>query len=66
MTIEKFLKWCAERWKEKSTKRSVWLIGCGVIAIVYAIINHEPSSAITGAGITIYGAFNAATPDTLQ
>jgi hypothetical protein len=60
---EKVLTWCAARWKEPSTKRSVWLIGCGVIAIIYAIINHEPSSAITGAGILIYGALNGATPE---
>ncbi len=61
--IEALLSWCAARWKEPSTKRSVWLIGCGLVAIVYAIINHEPSSAITGAGIVIYGALNGATPE---
>lgn len=61
--FELVLKWLVERWKEPSTKRSVWLVGCGIIAIVYAIINREPSSAITGAGIVIYGALNAATPE---
>ena len=63
MNGEKILAWIIARWSEKSTKRSVWLVGCGVVAIVYAIINKEPSSAITGAGILIYGTINSATPE---
>ena len=63
INFEIVLEWISARWAEKSTKRSVWLIACGIIAIIYAIINHEPSSAITGAGIVIYGALNGATPE---
>ncbi|NTU49515.1 MAG: hypothetical protein HGA87_01230 [Desulfobulbaceae bacterium] len=61
--MEKVLVWCVARWKEPSTKRSVWLIGCGVVGIIYAIINKEPSSAIVSAGTVIYGAMNAVTPE---
>lgn len=57
------IDWIKVRWAEDSTKRSMWLVGTGVITIIYAIIQHEPSSAILGAGSTIYGALNAATPD---
>ncbi|NTV60639.1 MAG: hypothetical protein HGA77_04950 [Chlorobiaceae bacterium] len=61
--MTKALAWIAARWKEPSTKRSIWLVGTGIIAIVYAIINREPSSAIVGAGTTIYGLLNASTPE---
>lgn len=58
------MNWLSARWAEKSTKRSLPLLACGVTAIIYAIINHEPSSAITGVGISIYATLNAATPET--
>lgn len=57
------MEWIKERLKENSTKRSLILLGCGIISIVYAIMNQEPSSAILGVGTTIYSTLNAVTPE---
>ena len=47
----------------ESTQRSVPAFGIALIAIGYAIAKGEPSSAILAAGVMLYTALNAVTPD---
>jgi hypothetical protein len=57
------MDWIKARLKEKSTQRSIPLFVGGVVAVFYAIYNHEPSSAIVGAVVSLYGVMNAVTPE---
>lgn len=61
--METVLKWIMARWAEKSTQRSVPACVIAIVAMVYAIIKSEPSSAILAASTTIYTFMNAVTPE---
>jgi len=61
--FELVLKWIAERWAEPSTKRSVPAFAIATIAIVYAVIKGEPSSAILAAGVMLYTFLNTVTSE---
>ena len=61
--MNEIINWVKKRWAEKSTQRSVPAFGIAVIAIGYAIVKGEPSSAILAAGVMLYTALNAVTPD---
>lgn len=60
--MDKIIAYIKERWAEKSTQRSVPVFGIALCAIIYAITNGEPSSAILAAGTMLYTALNAVTP----
>jgi hypothetical protein len=62
MSIKRIKKWLSARWAEPSTRRSVPVFVIAFVAIVYAIVKGEPSSAILAAGVMIYTALNSITP----
>ncbi|NTU49366.1 MAG: hypothetical protein HGA87_00465 [Desulfobulbaceae bacterium] len=57
------MEWIKARLKEKSTQRSIPLFIGGLVAVAYAIYNHEPSASIVGAVVSLYGVMNAVTPE---
>jgi hypothetical protein len=62
MDMNKIFAWLSARWSEPSTRRSVPVFVIAFVAIVYAIVKGEPSSAILAAGVMIYTALNSITP----
>lgn len=59
----KVAEWLSARLAEPSTQRSIPACIIAVIAMIYAIVKSEPSSAILAASTTIYTFMNAITPE---
>jgi hypothetical protein len=61
--MNKFITWGKARLAEKSTQRSLPAFFGALAAVIYAIVNKEPSSAILAAVTMFYTAHNAITPE---
>jgi hypothetical protein len=57
------IEWIKARLSEKSTQRSLPMLAISIIAIIYAMLRGEDSTAIVAAGTALYAMMNAATPE---
>lgn len=63
--MKQIIEWAKARLAEPSTQRSLPMLAISVIAIVYAMIKGEDSTAIVAAGTALYAAINSATSEKL-